>query len=79
MLVKFVKATLENDMLPSVVKYECDKVHALISLSWFVKCYFKLRQDSCMRTCGYIYVCGNAPLDGAACSGKYITPITSSL
>ena len=54
MLVKFVKATLENDMLPSVVKYECDKVHALISLSWFVKRYFKL--NSCMCTCGYIYI-----------------------
>jgi len=23
-------------MLPSVVKYECNKIHASISLSWFV-------------------------------------------
>jgi len=24
----------------------------------------------------YMYACGNAPLDGSACSGKYINPIT---
>jgi len=70
MLVKLVKTMLENDMnmtcLPSVVKYECNKVHALTSLIWFVKRYFKLRQYRCICICGYIHACGNVPLDGVA-------------